>query len=329
LPGAQQRLYDVVCMSLFINPQTGFLRSGWRILAFVCIAFLPRLAAALVTKSETAVPKPEAVFEVSGGMILVYLALIIWLGLVTWFCLHFLERMPFATLGYVLHRGWWRDVLLGLALSVLMIVVVIALQTLSGGMQLRFNPLEWRALLGGFTLASAMLLLAATFEEILFRGYAFQTLLRDVPAVVPITLLALLFGLAHWSNPSRTVLSTINTALAGVWLAVAYLKTRSLWFPTALHFGWNWTMGLCFGLSVSGMQLRNSLLIPTDLGPLWLTGGNYGCEGGLPATLVFSLATFLIWRAPWLQVSPEMSSATQRREPETEAPLKLGLNEPA
>jgi uncharacterized protein len=329
LPGAQLPLYDAVRMSLFINPQTGLLRSGWRVLAFVCIALLPRIAAALVTKSETAVTKIEAVFEVSGAMILVYLALIIWLGLVTWFCLHFLERMPFAALGYTLHRGWWRDILLGLAISVLMIVVVIALQTLSGGTQLRFNPLGWRALLSGFTLASAMLLLAATFEEILFRGYAFQTLLRDVPAAVAITLLALFFGLAHWDNSSRTFLSTVNTALAGVWLAVAYLKTRSLWFPTALHFGWNWTMGLCFGLPVSGMQLRNSLLVPTDLGPLWLTGGNYGCEGGLSATLVFSLATFLIWRTSWLQVTPEMASVTARRESETEAPLKLGLNEPA
>lgn len=317
-------------MSLFINPRTGFLRSGWRVLAFACIAMLPRIAAAFVTKPETAAnPKPEAVFEVSGAMIVVYLALVIWIALVSWLCLRFLERLPFAALGYALHRGWWRDVLLGLALSVLMIVVVVTLQALSGGTQLRLNPLGWRAVLGGFTLASTMLLVAATFEEILFRGFAFQTLLRDVPAFVPIALLAILFGMSHWSNPNRTLLSTVNTALAGVWLAVAYLKTRSLWFATALHFGWNWAMGLCFGLPVSGMLLRNSLLLSTNHEPLWLTGGSYGCEGGVSATIVFSLATLLIWRAPWLRVSPEMASATLRREPETEAPLKLGLDEPA
>jgi uncharacterized protein len=325
----QPRPYDAARMSLFINPQTGLLRSGWRVLAFAFIALLPRIAAALVTKPEATATKPEAVFEVRGAMILVYLALIIWVALVSWFCLHFLERMPFAALGYALHRGWWRDVLLGLALSILMIIVAVALQTLSGGTHLQFNPLGWRALFGGFVLASGLLLVAATFEEIVFRGYAFQTILRDVPAVVPITLLALLFGLAHWSNPSRTLLSTINTALAGVWLAVAYMKTRSLWFPTALHLGWNWTMGLCFGLPVSGMQLRNSLLVSANHEPLWLTGGSYGCEGGLSATIVFSLATLLIWQSSWLQVTPEMSFVTQRREPETKGPLKLGLNEPA
>lgn len=316
-------------MNLFINPQTGLLRSGWRVLAFAFIALLPRIAAPLVTKPEATATKPEAVFEVSGAMILVYLALIIWVALVSWFCLHFLERMPFTALGYALHRGWWRDVLLGLAISVLMIIAVVVLQFLGEGTQLRFNPLGWGTLLSGFTLASAMLLMAATFEEILFRGYLFQTLLRDVPMAVAITLLALFFGLMHWNNSSRTLLSTVNTALAGVWLAVAYLKTRSLWFPTALHFGWNWTMGLCFGLPVSGMPLRNSLLVPTDLGPIWLTGGNYGCEGGLPTTLVFSLATFLIWRTSGLQVTPEMALVTTRREPETPAPFKLGLNGPA
>ena len=72
---------------------------------------LPRIAAAFVIKPETSVsPKPEAVFEVSGAMIVVYLALVIWIALVSWFCLRFLERLPFAALGYALHRGWWRDV---------------------------------------------------------------------------------------------------------------------------------------------------------------------------------------------------------------------------
>lgn len=142
-------------MSLFINLQSGLLRSGWRVLTFVSLMLLPLVAARLVLKPpmiELDVDH-EAVFEVSGAMIVVYLALVIWIALVSWFCLHFLERLPFAALGYALHRGWWRDVLRGLALSVLMIVVVVTLQALSGGTQLRLNPLGWRAVLGGFTLA--------------------------------------------------------------------------------------------------------------------------------------------------------------------------------
>src|SRR5205085_4430420 len=148
-------------------------------------------------------------------------------------------------------------------------------------MRLRVNPI-WSlnvvSTLESLCLASLLLVVAAAFEEIVFRGYAFQTLLRDVPAWLPIILLSLLFGLAHWSNPSRTTFSTINTMLAGIWLAVAYLKTRSLWFTTALHFSWNWTMGLFFGLPVSGLPLRPSLLTANSEAPLWLTGGSYGCE---------------------------------------------------
>jgi uncharacterized protein len=37
-------------------------------------------------------------------------------------------------------------------------------------------------------------------------------------------------------------LGLANIFLAGVMLAVAYLRTRSLWFATGVHLGWNWTM---------------------------------------------------------------------------------------
>lgn len=307
----------------FINPQTRGLRSGWRVLLFVLIALLPRLATAFVTTASA--PAPEsATFAVDGVMIVVYGALILWVALVSWFCLRFFEGLGLSSLGYWFHRGWWRDVLLGLLFGALMILFVVVLQWLSGGTRLSFNP-AWT--FGGFVLATALLLVAAAFEEIVFRGYVLQTLLRDVPAAVPILLLALLFGLAHWDNPSRTNFSTLNTVLAGVWLAAAYLKTRSLWLATALHFAWNWTMGLVFGLPVSGMQMPNSIFAATSQAPVWFTGGSYGCEGGLTATLAFGLGMFLLWQAKGLQVSAEMLAANQRRQAPSEAPFKLGLTD--
>lgn len=319
----------------FINPQTQILRSGWRVLLFATIALLPRLATAFFAPASSAPPENSAEFAVDGAMIVVYLALILWVALISWFCLRFFEGLPWASLGYWFHRGWLRDVLSGLLLGVLMVVGVVLVQKLSGGTQIGLNPswwkaegittAGWRATLAGFAVASGLLLVAAAFEEIVFRGYVLQTLLRDVPAAVPIVLLAVLFGLAHWSNPSRTAFSTLNTVLAGIWLALAYLKTRSLWLATALHFAWNWTMGLVFGLPVSGMLLRNSLLISTSQTPVWLTGGSYGCEGGLTATLAFSLALLALWRIDWLRPAPEMIAYNQRAAAVTEPPLRLDL----
>jgi hypothetical protein len=121
-----------------------------------------------------------------------------------------------------------------------------------------------------------------------------------VPAIVPILLLSLIFGLLHLGNPNTSMFAIANTVLAGVWLSVAYLKTRNLWFPTALHFTWNWMMGSFFGLPVSGLKTGagSSFLLATSEAPVWLTGGDYGCEGGAAVTIVVLIGTALLWRAP-------------------------------
>src|SRR5262245_1292646 len=269
-------------------------------------------------------------------MILSYAVLVLWVAAVSWFCLRFLERMKISSLGFALRGAWLGDVLKGCATAAMMIAFVVALQVAGGGSRLSFNPMlraeqgaiNWAgARTGAAAMAGALalLVLAAAFEELMFRGYAFQTILRGAPAVVPILLFSFYFGWAHWNNPSRTLFSTANTALAGVWLSIAYLRTRNLWFPTALHFMWNWTMGVFFGIPISGLQVKHALVVPSNGGPVWLTGGNYGSEGGVAATIVLIIAILVIWRARWLRVSPEMNAALSERAPDREPPIALGL----
>jgi hypothetical protein len=110
--------------------------------------------------------------------------------------------------------------------------------------------------------------------------------------VAAVLITSTLFGLAHLSNANASAFSTINTILAGVWLGVAYLMTRSLWFATALHYSWNLAMAFVFGLPVSGISMFNQLawLRPQDRPPEWVSGGSYGPEGGAAATLVLLLS---------------------------------------
>jgi membrane protease YdiL (CAAX protease family) len=269
-------------------------------------------------------------------MILTYAALVAWVAAISWICLRFLERMKFSALGFALLEGWFGDVLKGCALGGVMIASVVALQIAGGGSRLSFNPIlrgeqggiNWAGVgpvVAEMAAALVLLILAAAFEELIFRGYAFQTLLRGAPSVVPILLFSIYFGWAHWGNPNRTLFSTVNTALAGVWLSIAYLKTRNLWFPTALHFAWNWTMGALFGVPISGLQIGRPFLVTSGEGPVWLTGGNYGSEGGAAATVVLIAAIVVIWRARWLRVSPEMNVALLARAPNSEATISLGL----
>jgi membrane protease YdiL (CAAX protease family) len=107
------------------------------------------------------------------------------------------------------------------------------------------------------------------------------------------------FAAAHLRNPNVVAGFTfINTALAGAWLAVAYLRTRSLWLPFGLHWSWNWAQASLLGLPVSGIQRFASapLLKGVNLGPDWLTGGAYGIEGGAACTLALLVSIIVIWR---------------------------------
>ncbi|HEY8462231.1 MAG TPA: CPBP family intramembrane glutamic endopeptidase [Blastocatellia bacterium] len=319
-------------IELILNPQTGLLRSGWRAAIFLAILSSPYLIYGLL---PSAAEKPGAANVAAGpAMIATYGVLVLWAAAVSWICLRFLERMKFRALGFALSEGWFNDVLKGCAIGALMIGLAVALQA-AGGARLNFNPIlraepgiNWtgvRVVATEMAATIALLILAAAFEELIFRGYAFQTLLRGAPAIVPILLFSIYFGWAHWHNPNRTLLSTANTTLAGIWLSIAYLKTRNLWFPTALHFMWNWTMGVFFGIPISGLRIENPLFITSNDGPVWLTGGNYGSEGGIAATVPLIIATIVIWRARWLRVSPEMIAALSERSPDGEPAINLGL----
>jgi membrane protease YdiL (CAAX protease family) len=230
-------------------------------------------------------------------MLFVYILLVSWVLFVSFACLRWLEGLPFSSLGYDFRKGSWREVLAGVAIAALMVAVVVAIQIAGGGTRISVNQSSFSTIWAGLAVAFLVLTFAAAFEELLFRGYAFQTLLRGVPVWVPILILSVFFGAAHWSNPDRTLVSTANTILAGIWLAAAYLRTRGLWFPTALHFAWNWTMGAFFGLPVSGLNVvKEPLLHSTSGAPVWLTGGPYGCEGGVAATVILAIAIVLLAR---------------------------------
>lgn len=312
-------------LAIFINPETKLLRSGWRLLAFAGLIF-PLLLSGGSGKAE------DSTFEIGLGMIVIYVVVIIWVGAASWLCLKFLDRLGLAALGLTWHRGWRREVLLGCAVSAAMMTAVVALQALGGGTRLRLNPTITMNQAGivivaqSAAVALVLFILAGAFEELLFRGYPFQTLLRGAPAIVPLLLFSALFGLAHWTNPNRTIFSTANTVLAGLWLSVAYLKTRRLWFPTGLHFMWNWMMGIFYGLPVSGLRVTASpVFISTSDAPVWLTGGNYGSEGGASATVVLVIAIVILWRARWLSVAPEMRSLLEPCAAVSEPMISLGL----
>ncbi len=123
-----------------------------------------------------------------------------------------------------------------------------------------------------------ILLFGALAEELMFRGYPFQHLEKGIGAVGAIAVFSVLYGVLHLSNPGAGRWGVVNTILIGILLSIAYLRTRALWLPWGIHFGWNATLGSFLGLPVSGFRFFNVYARTTATGPWWVTGGSYGVE---------------------------------------------------
>ncbi len=134
----------------------------------------------------------------------------------------------------------------------------------------------------------------------MFRGYPFQRLVEAVGPVWAVTGSRRRCSRRRiWAIPTRAALSWafFNTIAIGVLLAVAYLRTRTLWLPFGIHFGWNFALGFVFGLPVSGLNDFSVLVKGSIRGPQWLTGGSYGLENSGAAAILIVLGLLLTLKA--------------------------------
>ena len=304
-----------------IYNSAGRLRAGWRFLLFAFAAlFLAFLLGPAVFVVLAALRDVTGVRDGRVGLIaqsLVFLATALGVG---WACNRVVEGLPFRALGCTFHRGWLRDLFFGALAGALSITLAAALCTAAGSYTFTFTPATdsvgpvARTLISSFVIFT----LGAAWEEAVFRGYPLQTLVRAWPFWLAALPTSLLFAAIHLDNPNAvTGFTFVNTALAGVWLAVAYLRTRSLWLPTGLHFGWNFAMGSILGLPVSGITSisPSPLLRAADTGPTWLTGGHYGVEGGVACTLALAASTIFLLRTRRLAADSELRQMTDGENP--------------
>jgi membrane protease YdiL (CAAX protease family) len=287
--------------NFFLNEER-HLRSGWR-LAIFSVAFLiaVQLTRALLFwgiafalgRSVIELSNSNWAFAAGHGSILISATL------VGWACGALMEELPFQALGCSPHRGWLRNLGLGSALGAATLFLAALLATVTRGIHFRFDTAGERAIGETLAMSAVLFVFAAAAEEILFRGYPLQTLTRANLAWLGVLLTSVPFAAVHLNNPHAVPGFTfVNTALAGVWLAVAYLRTRSLWLPLGLHWAWNWAQASLLGLPVSGIEriAPAPLLHAMNAGPDWLTGGSYGIEGGAACTVALLVSTLVIWR---------------------------------
>jgi hypothetical protein len=141
----------------------------------------------------------------------------------------------------------------------------------------------------------------AVTEEVLFRGFIFQRLIDGLGVWWAQLLVSALFLLTHIDAIRDAgaigYLASANIFIASLMFGLAFLRTRSLAMPIAVHFAANFVQGGLLGFGVSGGDAE-SLLAPTLSGADWLTGGAFGLEAsvlGLVSVIVLTVVLFR-WR---------------------------------
>jgi len=287
--------------NIFISPTGSRLRAGWRILIQSTI-----LGILLICFLSPFVLNLDFFFT-GEGLLFSQVAELFAVVISVVFARRFLDRKSFVSLGFKLERFALYDLVAGLGIAVVMIGLIFLIEHSMGW--LTFTKFAWEHDSISRVISQTMLYLAGFIlvginEELLSRGYQLQNIASASNLFWGVMVSSIIFSVLHFANPHANWLSVIGITLAGIFLALGYIRTKQLWLSIGLHIGWNFFEGVVFGFPVSGSETYN-LIIPSINGPELWTGGKFGPEAGLvllPA-LLFGSVLILIYtkrRQGWL-----------------------------
>lgn len=260
----------------------------WKSFAFIITwviplsLFLVPFETQLEQAYQTNPPMAQLYAEFTGVIAILFAAFL----LVT-----YVDKRPFVSLGFEL-RLMFRDVLLGITVGICWLALSIGVLFIFGWVSPQSSTsISFSVLI----LAGIAVLLNAITQEMLARGYIFQTIQTHFGAIPAIVLSSILFAALHVGAIQGSWLAALNVFGAGILFGTAYAVSKSLWLPIAIHFAWNFMLGPVLGLSISG---QNPFLVNWQLcrleGPALYTGGGFGLEGGIIVTLTTIITVLAI-----------------------------------
>ena len=240
------------------------------------------------------------------------------IGLITvvpavWIVGRWIDRRKFKEFGFHLNLNWWLDLGFGLLLGAVLMALIFLVEKQAGWVEIRgyWYANTWMSeFWPAFLLTAAMFISVGFYEELLFRGYLGKNLSEGLnlrkkhPRLaiwLAVSASSIIFGIFHATNPNATLVSTLNIALAGIFLGLGYLLTGELAISIGIHITWNFFQGVVFGFPVSGTNPGVSVIHIRQLGPSAWTGGAFGPEAGYIGLLAIALGCLLTCLYVWMR----------------------------
>ena len=171
-----------------------------------------------------------------------------------------------------------REWLIGAALGWGMVLLAVLPMMLAGDLHVSswFQPRAFLVLL----LNLAVIALVSLALETIYRGYPFRRLIDAIGPVAATIGMSILFAIVRAIEDGASRSAVLIAFLSGIVFSIAWFRTHGMWLGWGMRFGWMASMGVVFGLPVSGYDFT-SIIQTTTVGRSWLTGDDYGPEGSL------------------------------------------------
>ena len=281
------------------------IRSGWWIAIFIAMVAITRpIYSFLKSSLQENGAGPEILELIPIGLIF----------LVSYLCLK-LRKESFADMGLALNKKSAELFVKGTFIATMQVCAVMIAIYLVGGITFNINT---SITTSSLLLPMYLMFLTASFEELLSRGFIFQRLIDGLGLIWALIITGILFSIGHIDNPEMTgivkVIASINLGLSAIVFGLAYYKTKSLLLPIGMHFAWNFVMGNIFGAGVSGYQNEGLLSPEISETAIWLTGGQFGPEASIFATIAELVVLYIIWK--WQETTTDITELNQSKTPE-------------
>lgn len=206
------------------------------------------------------------------------------------FC-QLLRQKPISEISGRIDKDWLKDSFAGFIIGTTLMILPALILTLFGFIEWKFN---WTFSNSFFSITASMIAVALA-EEWLFRGFVFQRLISGTGIWPAQLIVSFFFLLTHLNNPgmigTMKIIASINIFVASILFGIAFIKTRKLAMPIAMHLAANVMQGPILGFGVSGNEQEGLLTPIFQTGNSVLTGGEFGLEASIVSLAVLILIT--------------------------------------
>jgi uncharacterized protein len=176
--------------------------------------------------------------------------------------------------------GLFTDTALGFGLGFILVLLTVCILQMAGSYQ-------WLGQNKDVDVALPLIicLVVGIAEELIFRGFIFNTIEKGLGTRYALVITSILFAGAHLLNPvplNQRIIGCLALVFeAGLLFNAAYLINRRLWLPIGLHCAWDYFEGPFFGMVVSGVDISKPFYHAKLVGDFMQTGGDFGPEASL------------------------------------------------